>query len=44
MRKVLQQLRQYKKDSFLCIGLTALEVDYGNIDALCHCHYHRQRT
>ena len=26
MRKVLQQLKQYKKDTFLCIGLTALEV------------------
>lgn len=26
MRKVLQQLRQYKRDTFLCIGLTALEV------------------
>ena len=26
MRKVLQQLRQYKRDTFLCIGFTALEV------------------
>ena len=26
MRKVLQQLTQYKRDTFLCIGLTALEV------------------
>ena len=26
MRKVLQQLKQYKRDTFLCIGLTALEV------------------
>lgn len=26
MRKVLQQLGQYKKDTFRCIGLTALEV------------------
>ena len=26
MRKVISQLRQYKKDTFLCIGLTALEV------------------
>ena len=26
MRKVMHQLRQYKKDTFLCIGLTALEV------------------
>ncbi|MBM6694085.1 ABC transporter ATP-binding protein [Pseudoflavonifractor capillosus] len=26
MIKVLQQLRQYRKDTFLCIGLTALEV------------------
>ena len=26
MRKVLQQLGQYKRDTFLCIGLTALEV------------------
>ena len=26
MKKVLQQLRQYRKDTFLCIGLTALEV------------------
>ena len=25
MKKVLQQLRQYRKDTFLCIGLTALE-------------------
>ncbi|WP_033124349.1 ABC transporter ATP-binding protein [Eubacterium sp. ER2] len=26
MRKVLQQLGQYKRDTFLCIGLTVLEV------------------
>lgn len=26
MRKVIQQLGQYKRDTFLCIGLTALEV------------------
>ena len=26
MRKVLQQLKQYKKQTFLCIILTALEV------------------
>ena len=26
MRKVLQQLGEYKRDTFLCIGLTALEV------------------
>lgn len=26
MRKVIQQLKQYKRDTFLCIGLTALEV------------------
>ena len=26
MKKVLQQFRQYRKDTFLCIGLTALEV------------------
>ena len=26
MKKVLQQLMQYRKDTFLCIGLTALEV------------------
>ena len=26
MRKVLQQLGQYKRDTFRCIGLTALEV------------------
>ena len=26
MRKVMHQLRQYKKDTLLCIGLTALEV------------------
>ena len=26
MRKVLQQLKQYKRETFLCIGLTALEV------------------
>ena len=26
MRKVLQQLKQYKRNTFLCIGLTALEV------------------
>lgn len=26
MKKVLQQLRQYRQDTFLCIGLTALEV------------------
>ena len=26
MKKVLQQLRQYRRDTFLCIGLTALEV------------------
>ncbi|HJB95160.1 MAG TPA: ABC transporter ATP-binding protein/permease [Candidatus Mediterraneibacter intestinigallinarum] len=26
MRKVLQQLGKYKRDTFLCIGLTALEV------------------
>lgn len=26
MRKVLQQLGKYKKDTFLCIGLTSLEV------------------
>ena len=26
MRKMISQLRQYKKDTFLCIGLTALEV------------------
>ncbi len=26
VRKVLQQLKQYKRDTFLCIGLTALEV------------------
>ena len=26
MRKVLQQLKQYRRDTFLCIGLTALEV------------------
>ena len=26
MRKVISQLRQYKKDTFLCIGLTAFEV------------------
>ena len=25
MRKVLQQLGQYKRDTFRCIGLTALE-------------------
>ena len=26
VRKVLQQLKQYKRNTFLCIGLTALEV------------------
>ena len=26
MRKVLQQLKQYRRNTFLCIGLTALEV------------------
>ena len=26
MKKVLQQLGVYKRDTFLCIGLTALEV------------------
>ena len=26
MKKILQQLKQYKRDTFLCIGLTALEV------------------
>ena len=26
MRKVLQQLKQYKRNAFLCIGMTALEV------------------
>ena len=26
MRKVLQQLGKYRRDTFLCIGLTALEV------------------
>ena len=26
MRKVIQQLGIYKRDTFLCIGLTALEV------------------
>ena len=26
VKKVLQQFRQYRKDTFLCIGLTALEV------------------
>ena len=26
MRKILQQLKQYKRETFLCIGLTALEV------------------
>ena len=26
VKKVLQQLRQYRRDTFLCIGLTALEV------------------
>ena len=26
MRKVLQQIGRYKRDAFLCIGLTALEV------------------
>ena len=26
MRKVLQQLGKYKRDTFLCIGMTALEV------------------
>ena len=26
MKQVLQQLRQYRRDTFLCIGLTALEV------------------
>ncbi len=26
MRKVLRQLKQYKRDAFLCIGFTALEV------------------
>ena len=26
MKQVLRQLRQYRKDTLLCIGLTALEV------------------
>ena len=26
MKRVLQQLGVYKKDTFLCVGLTALEV------------------
>ena len=26
MRKVIQQLKQYKRDTLSCIGLTALEV------------------
>ena len=26
VRKILQQLKQYKRETFLCIGLTALEV------------------
>ena len=26
MRKILQQLKQYKRDTFLCIGMTTLEV------------------
>ena len=26
MRQILQQLKQYKRDTFLCIGLTTLEV------------------
>ena len=26
MRKVLQQLKQYKRDTFLCIAMSALEV------------------
>ena len=25
MRQILQQLKQYKRDTFLCIGLTTLE-------------------
>ena len=33
MRNVMHQLRQYKKDTFLCIGLTALEaVSYTHLD------------
>ena len=26
MRKVLRQLKQYKRDTFLCIAMAALEV------------------
>ena len=26
MRKVLQQLKQYKRQTFICIGMTTLEV------------------
>ena len=26
MKKVLQQLKQYKRDALSCVGLTALEV------------------
>ena len=26
MKKVLQQLGRYRRDAFLCIGLTTLEV------------------
>ena len=26
MKNILRQLKQYKRDTFLCIGLTALEV------------------
>ena len=42
MRKVLQQLKQYKRNTFLCIGLTALEVIMEDSDALCYGDYHRR--
>ena len=29
MRKVLQQLKQYRRDTFLCIGLTPPEIIMG---------------
>ena len=35
MRKVLQQLGKYKRDTFLCIGLTALEVIMGGRKNFC---------
>ena len=44
MKTVLAQLKQYKKDTFLTMGFTTLEVIMEVLSSVYHCADHRRRA